>query len=246
MDSTQLLLNEQLVTITADHQTIQRLNDDDQYLADYINRAAKSGQFHFLFTKDPSLRRIVVKRVPINSIQVWNKKGRPSDNDTAATILLLKLRNSSKYAPKFKENYTLKNNVWDAIANEMRIAGFDVDGQKCAQKFIQLTQIYQKKDCHCLDNSEMSLELKKAFGEKEKRVDNNSDNDDEEWLPKPKRMRKTEDDEDFFKKILKKNSDLKEERYKEVCSLIKRRNDLLETKIKQNSELLSIMRKLIK
>ncbi|EFA05333.1 hypothetical protein TcasGA2_TC015497 [Tribolium castaneum] len=55
-----------------------------------------------------------------------------------------------------------------------------------------------------------------------------------------------EDDGDFFKKLVKKNCKLKEERYKEMCGLIRRKNELLEEKLKQNQEIITLLGKLVK
>ncbi|XP_063925036.1 uncharacterized protein LOC135138928 isoform X2 [Zophobas morio] len=246
MDATQLLLNEQLVTITGDALTIKRLNQDDQYLADYVNRAAKAGQFHFLFIKDPTLRRIVVKRVPSTFIPVWCKKGKRSDSesDTAACLLLLKLRNTEKYLQRFQDGGS-ENKVWEELASEMRLAGYDVDAQKCAQKFAQLTQSYRKRsDCQGMVLSpEMRVELRKVLGEKK----GESEEEDEEWLPKSKKRKKNgeEDDAEFLKRFLKRSGELKEERFKEVCTLMKRRNELLEERLKQNREVVEVLAKLL-
>ncbi|KAH0813286.1 hypothetical protein MTP99_003070 [Tenebrio molitor] len=253
MEATQLFLNDQLVTITAEPPTIKRMNEDDQFLAEYINRAAKMGQFNFLFSKDPTLRRIVVKRAPVSFTPVWCKKGRPSETDTAATTLLLKLRNSEKYAARFKDGYSLRNKLWDEIANEMRIVGYDVDGPKCAQKFLNLTQNYQKykqtvDSCICHDSTpEFFTEMRKIFGEKTNEAASDDD-DDEEWLPKNKKKKKSleEDDGDFLKKYLRKNSEQKDERFRELSSLIKRRNELLEEKLKQNKEIILLLGRFVK
>ncbi|XP_044260904.1 uncharacterized protein LOC123008909 [Tribolium madens] len=226
MESTQLYLNEQLVTITADSHTIKKLNDDDQYLAEYVNKAAKMGQFHFLFTKEPNLRRIVVKRAPSTLQNVWYKKGRPSETDISAATHLLKLRNSEKYSSRFKNSF-LKNKLWEEIAAEMRMAGYDVDGPKCAQKFLNLTQKGPEM-------GELGTEMK-------------SEEDDDEWVPKNKLKKKSdEDDCDFLKKFIKKNSKQKEERYREMCGLIRRKNELLEEKLKQNREIITLLGKLVK
>ncbi|RZC37893.1 Myb DNA-bind 4 domain containing protein [Asbolus verrucosus] len=261
MSATQLYLNDQLVTITAEASIIKKLNEgDDQYLAEYVNKAAKLGQFNFLL-KDHQLRKIVVRRAcnpTVDSCKpVWYKKGRPSEIDLAAIAFLLKLRGSDKYFSRFQDGYSVRNKLWDEIANDMKAEGYDVDGHKCSQKFFNLAQNYYKYrqyvESRCGDDQkafppDYYAELHKILGEKKNDEGNNSEEEDEEWLPKNKKRKRNvdEDGDDFFKKLLKKNSEQKEQRFYEMCDLIKKRNDMIKEKLKQNDKIISILEKLVK
>jgi hypothetical protein len=65
---------------------------------------------------------------------VWCSKGKPTEQDHEATLLLLNLR--EKYAAKFDDRKTTAVTIWQSIANEMEAAGFKLGpkaGEKCRQ-----------------------------------------------------------------------------------------------------------------
>jgi hypothetical protein len=105
----------------------------------------------------------VTQETPI----VWCSKGKPTEQDHEATLLLLSLR--EKCAAKFDDRKTTAVTIWQSIANEMEAARFKLGpkaGEKCRQKFTNLqNKIYDPHVRHMNKTGEKNKKTPMYFAE---------------------------------------------------------------------------------
>lgn len=81
--------------------------------------------------------------------EIWCSKGKPTGEDNLATESFLSIR--EKYNKEFGDKKTNKSKLWNKIAGSLKEMGFnlgDNGGEKCRQKFQNLSRLYIKHRKH--------------------------------------------------------------------------------------------------
>lgn len=81
--------------------------------------------------------------------EVWCSKGKSSMKDYAATQCLMELRSAEKYIRRFNDRKSVKLALWKEISQEMKKQGYNVDAEKCRQKYSNLSKKYIAFVRHC-------------------------------------------------------------------------------------------------
>ncbi|CAG9773389.1 unnamed protein product [Ceutorhynchus assimilis] len=77
--------------------------------------------------------------------EVEKRKGKTKEFSRETTTVLLDIRVSEKFKKLFNDKKNSKSQLWNKIAQEMVIMGFDLGdkmGEKCRQKFANLQKSY--------------------------------------------------------------------------------------------------------
>lgn len=102
-----------------------------------------SDDYHLLETDSPEqISQDVQQKDLMDTENIWSWKGKPSERNTEATAMLLKIRGSESFKNRFNDKKTVKKKLWNEIAEDMQKAGFLVTAEKCQQKYLNLVKQY--------------------------------------------------------------------------------------------------------